>query len=86
MLLRACAQAVADALAGPLVVAKGAADTVCSAGCEARVVREEGAPRRCGGQGDLLSGLLGTTVSWAVAYSRARVRITRACWPSSCSR
>jgi NAD(P)H-hydrate repair Nnr-like enzyme with NAD(P)H-hydrate dehydratase domain len=68
-------QAVAEQLGGPVLVAKGAVDTVCSAGTEATVSREEGAPRRCGGQGDLLSGILGTTISWAIEYSRTKVRL-----------
>jgi Carbohydrate kinase len=66
-------QAVADKLGGPVLVAKGAVDTVSSVGSSVLTSDEEGAPRRCGGQGDLLSGVLGTTISWAVAYARKQV-------------
>ncbi len=31
---------------------------------------EEGSPRRCGGQGDLLAGTLGTFVGWSTQFSK----------------
>lgn len=60
---------VAQALDGPVLVAKGRRDTVCWDGT-LRYSSSVGCPRRCGGQGDILSGVLATTVSWAMAYSR----------------
>lgn len=60
------ARALAEALGGPVVVQKGAADRIGAPGCEEEAVcATPGCPRRCGGQGDVLAGLVGTFLSWA---------------------
>lgn len=64
----AVVQAVADALDGPIVMAKGNADTVACRGQQMRKTQGAGCPRRCGGQGDILSGVTATTMSWAVIH------------------
>lgn len=63
-------QGVADALDGPTVVAKGAADRVAAAGRPSFSVTTTGSPRRVGGQGDVLSGTIATFLAWAVAAAR----------------
>ena len=55
-----------------MVVAKGAVDVVACAGHETRHTEGDGAPRRCGGQGDILSGIIATTLSWANAHIKVR--------------
>mmetsp|Transcript_31582 Transcript_31582/g.73624 ORF Transcript_31582/g.73624 Transcript_31582/m.73624 type:complete len:477 (+) Transcript_31582:97-1527(+) len=54
-----------ELLQGPTIVQKGAVDRIASFG-RAGVLecREEGAPRRPGGLGDLLAGTLGVLVAW----------------------
>lgn len=64
-------QEVANLLGGPVVLAKGKIDTICAQSTEARFSQADGGPRRCGGQGDVLSGVLGTVVSWATAHSHS---------------
>lgn len=46
-----------------LIVRKGYFDIV-SDGKDAAICRTDGAPRRCGGQGDILAGLTGLFISW----------------------
>jgi ATP-dependent NAD(P)H-hydrate dehydratase len=49
------------------IVQKGEVDRIS----DGRIVvecTEEGSPRRCGGQGDITSGSIGTFLSWAHAY------------------
>lgn len=43
---------------------KGPEDMVCGGG-DVYVLRERGSPRRCGGQGDILAGILGVSMYWA---------------------
>ena len=50
-----------------VVVEKGAMDRVCAGDGPPVVVSEGGSPRRCGGQGDVLAGCIGTFLSWAAA-------------------
>lgn len=66
-------QELANALDGPVVVAKGRHDTICRPGGEPVLTTGKGSPRRCGGQGDILSGTLGTTTSWAVRHASTTV-------------
>lgn len=58
---------LAETLSGPTIVAKGRIDTIVSpAGtlqCD-----DQGGLKRCGGQGDILSGSLGTMLAWAQRY------------------
>lgn len=49
------AQELAAALDGPLVVSKGQVDIITD-GRQQLVVTADGSPRRCGGQGDVLTG------------------------------
>lgn len=66
-------QKLADKLQGPVIVAKGRHDTICRPQGEPVITQGKGSGRRCGGQGDILSGTLGTTTSWAVRYARQEV-------------
>lgn len=47
------------------VILKGPADLISDGHDEVLRVEEEGSPRRCGGQGDLLAGALGVSAHWA---------------------
>lgn len=60
---------------GCVVLAKGGVDHAWAPGGEASVRCDAvGAPRRCGGQGDVLAGVLGTFLAWAaLAEGRAAV-------------
>ena len=54
---------LANAIGGVTVVRKGAID-VASDGSTAVFCCRQGAPRRCGGQGDVLTGAIGTVWAW----------------------
>lgn len=49
------AQDLATALGGPLLLSKGQVDVITD-GQQSLVVTADGSPRRCGGQGDVLTG------------------------------
>jgi ATP-dependent NAD(P)H-hydrate dehydratase len=53
-----------DALGGPTVVRKGAADLISDGGCWL-AMEEAGSRKRSGGQGDVLAGSIATLLSWA---------------------
>ena len=55
--------ALADKLKGPTIIQKAAHDRVALPGT---IVTNtvEGVPRRCGGQGDVLSGVLAALLAW----------------------
>jgi ATP-dependent NAD(P)H-hydrate dehydratase len=53
---------------GITVYRKGENDIITS-GSDVYSVKEKGSPRRCGGQGDILSGCLGTSFYWASKVS-----------------
>ncbi|XP_013413089.1 ATP-dependent (S)-NAD(P)H-hydrate dehydratase [Lingula anatina] len=55
---------LSKALGNVTIVQKGDHDVI-SDGNKVLVCSAEGGPRRCGGQGDLLSGTMGTFVHWA---------------------
>lgn len=55
---------LSERLGGVVVVRKGMTDEI-SNGISEFYVEEKGSPRRCGGQGDLLSGSLATFLYWA---------------------
>ncbi|XP_064609006.1 ATP-dependent (S)-NAD(P)H-hydrate dehydratase-like isoform X2 [Liolophura sinensis] len=55
---------LASALGNVTLVRKGLNDIICD-GDNVLVCCGEGSPRRCGGQGDLLSGSMGTFIYWA---------------------
>jgi ATP-dependent NAD(P)H-hydrate dehydratase len=63
---RQCA-ALARALGGVTVLAKGRVDVI-SDGATTLECAGEGAPKRSGGQGDTLTGVLGTLLAWRRAY------------------
>ena len=50
---------------GVIILRKGPEDMVCFEGGDVYVLREQGSPRRCGGQGDVLAGILGVSLYWA---------------------
>ncbi|KAK2946462.1 putative ATP-dependent NAD(P)H-hydrate dehydratase [Blattamonas nauphoetae] len=52
-------------LEGPTILKKGAVDIICDGKYEIRVT-EEGSQKRCGGQGDLLTGVTGIFFHWAL--------------------
>ncbi|XP_055965664.1 ATP-dependent (S)-NAD(P)H-hydrate dehydratase isoform X1 [Sorex fumeus] len=62
---RAAVQRLSQALGNVTVVRKGEQDVI-SDGQQVLVCSREGSARRCGGQGDLLSGSLGVLVHWAL--------------------
>jgi ATP-dependent NAD(P)H-hydrate dehydratase len=63
----ACAE-LARKLGGVTIVQKGRRDVI-SNGSETLIVDIEGGLRRVGGQGDVLSGCLGTLLAWKKLYS-----------------
>lgn len=82
---------VANALGGVTIVHKGSIDVI-SNGKFTEYVSDDGCPRRCGGQGDLLSGSLAPFLFWAhqrrpecpdpgpgVIAGWAAARMSRAC-------
>jgi NAD(P)H-hydrate repair Nnr-like enzyme with NAD(P)H-hydrate dehydratase domain len=68
---------------GVTIIRKGKHDMVATAGSDVVVVLEDdGSPRRCGGQGDVLSGLIGVALGWAdkVRFVRSPYRERTKCW------
>uniref|UniRef100_A0A8C6GTG4 ATP-dependent (S)-NAD(P)H-hydrate dehydratase n=1 Tax=Mus spicilegus TaxID=10103 RepID=A0A8C6GTG4_MUSSI len=63
--LRGSTLKLSQALGNITVVQKGEQDLI-SNGQQVLVCNQEGSSRRCGGQGDLLSGSLGVMVHWAL--------------------
>ncbi|KAJ2496707.1 hypothetical protein IWW47_003751 [Coemansia sp. RSA 2052] len=61
------AQMLADKLGGVTVVRKGKADVITN-GDRVFVCNESGGLRRCGGQGDILSGAIVTFLAWGEKY------------------
>lgn len=61
------AQQLSSALGGPTILEKGRVDRIAT---EQEIVEcdVEGGLKRCGGQGDFLSGTLGTFLAWAQRY------------------
>jgi ATP-dependent NAD(P)H-hydrate dehydratase len=61
---------VAAALSGPVLLSKGQHDIITD-GRQLLLVTQEGSPRRCGGQGDVLTGkvvewqLLAVAAPWS---------------------
>jgi len=62
------AQELSRALQGPTILEKGKVDRIAYSD-EVIFSDEQGGLRRCGGQGDILSGCLGTFLAWAGVYS-----------------
>ncbi|CBQ70889.1 conserved hypothetical protein [Sporisorium reilianum SRZ2] len=61
------AKKLAAALHGPTILEKGRVDRITN-GTEVLTVDIEGGLKRCGGQGDILAGCLGTFAGWAKIY------------------
>jgi ATP-dependent NAD(P)H-hydrate dehydratase len=61
-------EALSQSLSGATVLLKGKEDLI-SDGAGVWRVQEEGSPRRCGGQGDLLAGSLGVAAYWAASHA-----------------
>ncbi len=62
-------RALAAALDGPVVVAKGRVDVIAApGGISSSVCDWEGGLKRSGGQGDTLTGVLGTFLAWRKGY------------------
>ncbi|KIY71897.1 YjeF domain-containing protein [Cylindrobasidium torrendii FP15055 ss-10] len=62
------AAGVSKALGGVTVLQKGGEDIVAVEGSESVHVDVEGGLKRCGGQGDILSGCVGTLLAWGKCY------------------
>ncbi|KAL8292513.1 hypothetical protein RQP46_001125 [Phenoliferia psychrophenolica] len=65
------ARKLSAALGGVTILQKGAEDRITNGGDgegEELVNDVEGSVRRCGGQGDVLSGLVGTFLAWGKSY------------------
>lgn len=63
------AQQLAAALDGPLLLSKGQVDVITD-GRQQLVVTADGSPRRCGGQGDVLTGTIASFISWQKAAKK----------------
>ncbi|GAA5980355.1 hypothetical protein JCM11641_001776 [Rhodosporidiobolus odoratus] len=61
------ASQISLALDGPTIVQKGQSDRITN-GTEMLVSSTQGSSRRCGGQGDVLSGAVGTFLAWGRCY------------------
>ncbi|KDN44696.1 Ribokinase-like protein [Tilletiaria anomala UBC 951] len=61
------AKQLALALQGPTILEKGRVDRITN-GKEVLICDEQGGLKRAGGQGDILSGCLGTFLAWASVY------------------
>ncbi|KAJ3055503.1 hypothetical protein HK097_010278 [Rhizophlyctis rosea] len=60
---------LSEALGNVTIVSKGAQDII-SNGKDVVVCDNPGSPRRCGGQGDLLSGSIATFLGWGKNYEK----------------
>jgi ATP-dependent NAD(P)H-hydrate dehydratase len=60
---------LSQSLGNVIIIMKGITDKITN-GEQTIECNEEGSPRRCGGQGDLLAGVLAAFVSWTTLYSR----------------
>lgn len=67
---------------GCVVVQKGQFDYI-SEGTSISYVELEGAPKRCGGQGDILTGLIGTYLAWN-AHAAKPASTVDCCFEASC--
>lgn len=55
---------------GATLVQKGRSDIIAHGSAATLECTAAGAPRRCGGQGDVLAGTTGVFVAWAAAAAR----------------
>ncbi|KAG8742444.1 hypothetical protein FRC10_001411 [Ceratobasidium sp. 414] len=61
------APALSKALGGVTIIQKGQTDLIVS-GDQVEEINEPGGLKRCGGQGDILSGMAGTFLAWGKSY------------------
>lgn len=66
------ARRLSEALGGVTIVQKGPSDMICNEKHHFKA-DNDGGLKRCGGQGDVLSGILGTTLAWG-HYSIPTIR------------
>lgn len=52
------------------IIKKGNIDIISLGSSISLINQEENSPRRCGGQGDILAGSIGTFLAWSSKYSR----------------
>lgn len=64
---------VTSILAGPTMVSKGPVDALCD-GKNTIMCNAMGASKRCGGQGDLLAGIIATFVAWTLSFMESAKR------------
>ncbi|KAG0372056.1 hypothetical protein BGX24_000800 [Mortierella sp. AD032] len=62
-------QRLSQALGGVIVIQKGKADVI-SDGQKVHCIDSEGGLKRSGGQGDILTGVLATSLAWGLAYEK----------------
>lgn len=67
------ASALSKALGGPTIVQKGREDRITN-GREQLISSQTGSSRRCGGQGDVLSGAVGTFLAWGKNYEEREAK------------
>lgn len=68
------AKELAQALGGVTILQKNSVDRITN-GNEVLVNSVEGSVRRCGGQGDVLSGTIGTFLAWGKNYEEGAGRV-----------
>ncbi|KAH9823508.1 Ribokinase-like protein [Melampsora americana] len=59
---------LSTSLGGCTILKKGQVDLIVGDGFDSIRIETEGSPKRCGGQGDILSGLVGTWLAWGQLY------------------
>ncbi|KAJ2382501.1 hypothetical protein GGI05_005636 [Coemansia sp. RSA 2603] len=69
------AQKVAEALGGVTIVRKGPSDVITD-GQKTFICEETGGLRRCGGQGDILSGSIAAFLAWGRKYCEGKWKHT----------
>ncbi|EGG01238.1 uncharacterized protein MELLADRAFT_50177 [Melampsora larici-populina 98AG31] len=62
------AKRLSKSLGGCTILQKGFNDIIACDGYDSIIIDTEGSPKRCGGQGDILSGLVGTWLAWGKLY------------------
>ena len=67
------ARNLAKAMKGPTILEKGRVDRITN-GDEVLYCDEQGGLKRAGGQGDILSGCLGTFAAWASIYRQQQLK------------
>jgi ATP-dependent NAD(P)H-hydrate dehydratase len=68
---------------GTVILSKGEADIIAGPGSTTVDCQHGSSPRRCGGQGDLLSGSIATFVGWAKQFELSPDKILLSCYGAS---